>query len=93
MDRAAEAGVPQAHQFFSMTPRQVFWLLTAWRARLRREEEQLVLFSRLEALAYHAPDRLPPLPPDPAFSREMSPDEIKQRLLAWRGKEMTDDIG
>lgn len=39
------------------------------------------------ALAVHAPSRLPPAPSSLPPPEPMTDDEMKQRLLAWRGKE------
>ena len=44
------------------------------------------LLSRLMALAVHAPDRLPAAPAR-VHGPAMTDEEMKQRLLSWRGKE------
>lgn len=70
-----------------MTPREAWLLFAAYRALREQRQETLWLLSRYAALAFHAPDRLPP---PPAFSSApMTDDEMKLRLLSWRGKEKT----
>ena len=70
-----------------MTPREISLLLIACRARMQHRENERFLLMRAMALAYHAPEKLPS-PPVPILPPgEMTDDEIKQRLLAWRGKE------
>lgn len=68
-----------------MTPREIHLLLKAYRAQNQQREHQLWVLARYAALAFHAPDRLPPPPAVPIG--EMTADEMKQRLLAWRGKD------
>ena len=58
----------------------------ARRAQMDQSALDRWLLTRLIALAIHAPDRLPP-PPSPVNRRPMTADEMKQRLLAWRGKD------
>lgn len=86
-DEAAQAGVPEANAFFRMTPREIFRSLTAFRARQEAWWTRAVILSRLTALAVHDPARLPS-PPAPRLP-EMTADQIKQRLLAWRRKDDT----
>lgn len=45
------------------------------------------LLGQYMALAMHAPGRLPPLPPGLEARAPMTDDEMKRRLLAWRGKD------
>jgi len=78
---AAEAGVNEAWRIFSLTPRETALLI----ARHRAGAAAGLYLARLVALAVHAPERLPIPPPPPM--RDMTADEIKQRLLAWRGKD------
>ncbi|MBR4359122.1 MAG: hypothetical protein IKP32_00685 [Clostridia bacterium] len=76
----------EAPRMFAMTPREIALLIQAHRARAWRREWEIWLLARHAALAFHAPDRLPPPPPAPA-SAPMTADDMKQRLLAWRGKD------
>lgn len=77
----------EAAIFFTLTPREILLRLTAFRrARLRRQEE-LWLLGQYVALAVHAPAHLPPLPPGFGESAPMTDDEMKRRLLGWRGKD------
>ena len=70
-----------------MTPLQIHLLLSARLAQMAREQMEHHFLIRSIALAIHAPERLPP-PPNPLFPLgDMTDDEIKQRLLAWRGKD------
>ncbi len=69
-----------------MTPRELALAFTAHRAQTDRRTHDRWLLTRLIALAVHAPDRLPP-PPSPPDSRPMTAEAMKQRLLAWRGKD------
>lgn len=87
--RAAEAGVKEAKDFFACTPWEISLLLSAHRARIEQEAEARWLAGRYMALAVHAPDRLPAAPAPRFSGREMTDDEMKQRLVAWRGKEGT----
>ena len=69
-----------------MTPREIALVFSAHRARMERKNLERWLLLRGVALAVHAPDRLPPVPsasPGPPMSAEA----MKQRLLAWRGKD------
>ena len=81
--QAAEAGL---WCDLSLTPRELFLRLAAHRSALERQARERCLLAHLMALALHAPDRLPPLPA-PAPAPAMTADAIKQRLLAWRGKD------
>ena len=81
--QAAEAGLCPS---LALTPRELSLCLCAHRARLEQQSQGRWLLARLMALAVHAPDRLPP-PPSPSRLRPMTDDEMKQRLLAWRGKD------
>ena len=77
----------EAKDFFSMTPRQIHLLLSAHISQMARAQMERHFLVRSMALAIHAPERLPP-PPTPSIPLEdMTDDQIKQRLLAWRGKE------
>lgn len=70
-----------------MTPRQIQLLLSACHANMDRAQMERYDLIRSIALAIHAPERLPPPPPSLLPPGDMTDDEIKQRLLAWRGKE------
>lgn len=70
---------------FAMTPREIHLLLTARQAAITRENQRLLLLARYVALAVHDPARLPDLPAPPLS--DMTDEEMKQRLLAWRRKE------
>ncbi len=59
--------------------------LAAFRRLQQRRQEEIWLMGQYAALAVHAPSRLPPAPLAPP--EPMTDDEMKQRLLAWRGKE------
>lgn len=85
-EKAAEAGILEAPAFFRYTPREISLLFSAARAHLERREEERWLLSRYVALAIHAPEHLPG-PPVHGPVRDMTDEEMKQRLLAWRGKE------
>ena len=85
--RLAAAGLGAALQLFSMTPREISLALSIQRTRERQQMPHTWLLSRYMALAIHAPDKLPPPPMDEM--PEMTGDEIKRRLLAWRRKEET----
>lgn len=76
----------EAWDFFRRTPREISLILSSHRARSYAQESRLIALSRLTALALHAPDHLPP-PPAAPFAGDMTADEMKQRLLAWRGKD------
>ena len=88
MRQAAEGGVLLPSPLFSLTPRELAAHFTARRVQAAQRAYDRWQFSRLIALAVHAPDRLPP-PPSPPPGRPMTADEIKQRLLAWRGKDVS----
>ena len=81
--RAAEMGLLPS---LDLTPKELALFFAAHRARREQKAQQLLLLARYAALAVHAPDRLPP-PPSPDPHRPMTADEMKQRLLAWRGKD------
>ena len=84
--QAAENGVAQACAFFDMTPGEVLLVLVS---RARKQHQQLLLLhagAHLQALSFHAPRQLPPLPSH-VPGNSMTPDEMKQRLLSWRRKE------
>ena len=70
----------------SLTPRQAYLRIQCHQARRFQAQRDAHLLARLTALALRAPDRLPP-PPPPPLAPGMSAEEIKQRLLAWRGKD------
>ena len=70
-----------------MTPREIHLLLSACHAQMTRAQLERHFLIRSLALAYHAPERLPPPPIVSPPPEDMTDDEIKQRLLAWRGKE------
>ena len=70
----------------SLTPRQAYLRILCHQARCFQAQRDAHFLARLTALALRAPDRLPS-PPPPPLTDEMSADEIKQRLLAWRGKD------
>ncbi len=70
-----------------MTPRQIHLILTARRFQEERKRENCLLLARYAALAVHDPGRLPSLPRSAA---PQTGEEMKQRLLAWRGKDPHD---
>ena len=78
-----------AADFFVRTPREIFLQLTAFRRMQARRQEELWLLGQYAALAMHAPARLPPLPPGLGENAPMTDEEMKRRLLGWRGKEET----
>ncbi len=85
--KAAQMGIMEAYRFFDMTPYEVSLLLRSHGAQEKKALERLHLLSRLAALAVHAPRQLPPFPvfaPD----EEMDWQQMKQRLLAWRRKDI-----
>lgn len=86
--RAAEAGIGEAWQFFSMTPGEISLLLAARRAREKEKLCMLWLQGRYTALAVHAPDQMPSCP-DGGMLSPMTDDEMKMRLLSWRRKDET----
>ena len=69
-----------------MTPRELALTFTAHRARREQAAYDRWALVRSVALAVHAPDRLPP-PPSPPSRSPMTAEAMKQRLLAWRGKD------
>lgn len=80
-----EAGFSWALGLFSMTPVEISLSLAAEKASRHRRQQEIWLLARYGALAFHAPDKLPPLP-----QGEMAPmtdDAMKARLLAWRREE------
>lgn len=84
--QAAENGVAQACAFFDMTPGEVLLVLVS---HARKQHQQLLLLhagAHLQALSFHVPRQLPPLP-SYVPGNSMAPDEMKQRLLSWRRKE------
>lgn len=85
MEKLAAAGIENPWQVLSYTPREISLFLQAHQARERKRQQQLWLLSRYVALAVHAPEKLPPPPAD--LLPDMTDEEMKQRLLAWRGKE------
>lgn len=83
---AAEAGIREAAEFFSMTPWEISLLIAAHAAREQKTAENRWLLARLIALSVHAPEKLPG-PPPIRHGREMTDEEMKQRLLSWRRKD------
>lgn len=82
--QAAENGVEEACRFFDMTPGDILMLLLSHAKKQHQRWMLLHAGAHLQALSFHAPRQLPPMPvPD----QEMSSDEMKQRLLSWRRKE------
>lgn len=79
----------EAKDFFACTPWEISLLLSAHRARSERAAEERWIAGRCMALAVHAPERLPAAPAPRFSGREMTDDEMKRRLTAWRGKEGT----
>ena len=77
----------EAKDFFACTPREISLVLVAHRARTERAAEERWIAGRYMALAVHAPERLPAHPAPRLSGREMTDDEMKQRLAAWRGKD------
>lgn len=86
-ERAAEMGHPRAADFFDCTPREVALMLRSHAAAGKQQLSLLHTQARLAALAVHAPGRLPPLPSLPGSP--MTPEEMKQRLLAWRREDQS----
>ena len=86
MQSAAAAGVDGAWELISLTPRQAYLRILCHQAKRNQQQRDLHFLARLTALSVHAPDRLPS-PPPPPLAGEMTGEEIKQRLLAWRGKD------
>lgn len=72
-------------RLFSMTPREISLAIARHRAREKQTLQQIWLLSRYTAFSIHAPERLPPPPADEM--PEMTAEEMKRRLLAWRRKE------
>ena len=70
-----------------MTPREIRLLFQAYETMARRRIEDFALLGRYMALAVHAPDRLPPLPPPNVPASPMTDEEIKRRLMQIAGKE------
>lgn len=75
------------HTFFFMTPREIGWVLTAFRARQQRRQQEIWLMGKYTALAVHDPAHFPPPPSFFSSGGEMTENEMKRRLLALRGKE------
>lgn len=88
--KAAEAGISEAKDFFSMTPREIFLLLSARRAHFQRREREKIRFLHALALAVHAPEKLPPVPPCLPLP-EMTDDEIRRRLFACAERNPSND--
>ena len=84
-EKLAAHGLSAALQLFSMTPREISLAISLQHARERKEMQRLWLLSRYTALAVHAPERLPPPPTEDM--PEMTDEEMKRRLLAWRRKD------
>ncbi len=84
--QAARMGVPGTERFFAMTPFEISLQLEAFAASQRQKLEEMHASAHLQALAFHAPRRLPVSPPVPS-ARTMTPEEMKKRLLGWRRKE------
>lgn len=85
--KAAGLGVEEACRFFDMTPGEIALVLKSHTAMRQQQLQAAHLQAKLMALAVHAPRQLPPFPvfvPD----EEMSWQEMKQRLLAGRRKEV-----
>ena len=91
MSEAAGLGIAEAPRFAALTPREIALTLEAHSARLLRALRDSWELGRLLALAVHAPDKLPPPPAAPL--PDMTDDDMKRRLLAWRGKEPSHDPG
>lgn len=85
MASAARIGLKEAVRFPAMTPREISLLLSAHYAVLAQRRLDRWALAKLTALSLHAPDRLPPPPEMPL--EDMTDDEMKRRLLAWRGKD------
>lgn len=85
--KAAARGIREADTFFDRTPREIGLLLESHGARARARLQQAHMQACLTALAVHAPRQLPPFP---AFEpeEEMDWQEMKQRLLAGRRKDV-----
>ena len=82
--------MPHAAALMEMTPREVELELTAFAAREKAKRLETWLLGRYVALAVHDPARYPP-PPAALPSAAMTDDEMKQRLLAMRGKDEHND--
>ena len=82
-------GIREAAAFFSMTPREVFLLLTAARAGMDHEWRHALCLARLAALAVHDPRHLPAVPA--ASLPDMTADEMKRALLSLPREEEKND--
>lgn len=84
-EKLAASGFAWALQLFSMTLKEIYLALETEKMRHHRRQQDLWLLARYAALAFHAPDKLPP-PPDGAMP-PMTDEAMKARLLAWRREE------
>ena len=84
--QASEQGLWQAHRFFDMTPGEISLVLLSFAKTKHQQLAQMHASAHLLALAVHSPSLLPQVP-SPVPENEMTPDEMKQRLLSWRRKE------
>ena len=82
--------MPHAAALMEMTPREVELELTAFAAREKARRLETWLLGRYVAIAVHDPSRYPP-PPFGISPASMTDDEMKQRLLAMRGKDEHND--
>ena len=81
--------MPGTDAFLRKTPRELGLLLRAFAAREKKRQTEAWLLGRYMAFAVHDLAHYPPPPfaPSPA----MTDEEMKQRLLAMRGKETHND--
>lgn len=84
-ETAAKCGIPEAVSFMRMTPREIHLAVACRKALARQRRDRALLLARCMALAVHDPSRLPPPPPEDM--PDMTDEQMKQRLLAWRRKE------
>jgi len=86
LQTAAASGYAAPWRLLALTPAEIILSLRAHQAQMRQRVQETWLLGRYVALAFHAPDRMPPCPA-PLPEGNMEPEEMKRRLLAWRGKE------
>ena len=79
--------MPNAASFFGKTPREIRMELTAFAAREQNRRLENWLLGKYIAFAVHDPAHYPLPPATPNKGADMSDEEMKQRLLAMRGKD------
>lgn len=82
--------MPDAFALPYRTPRELELELKAFAAREKKERLETWLLGRYIAIAVHDPAHYP-LPPADLSPADMTDEEMKQRLLAMRGKEEHND--